>query len=83
MSAFLLPLLLPAAFPQTEAPAVAAAPAPKKVKPICRTEEVTGSIMGKRVCHSAAEWKQIEDANQAATEAFRNRSPTRGGGMGN
>ena len=32
------------------------APQPAKEKKICRTEEVTGSIMPKRVCRTRAEW---------------------------
>ena len=43
----------------------AEAPADKK---ICHREEVLGSIIPKRICHTAAEWKQIDTANQEKAE---------------
>jgi len=51
----------------------AAKPAPEKPKKICRAETATGSIFTKRVCHSAAEWQQIDAVNSRAAEAMRNR----------
>jgi len=49
-------------------PAVAqqAAPAPAEAKPekkICRLLDSTGSIMGKRECHTREEWRQISATN--------------------
>ena len=48
------------------APAVPAQPgaAPVKEKKICRTEESTGSIMIKRICHTQAEWNALSQANR-------------------
>jgi len=43
-----------------------AAPAtekPVKEKKICRQEDVTGSIMMQRTCHTKEEWAQIDAAN--------------------
>jgi predicted secreted protein len=45
-----------------------AAPAPAAEKPvkekkICRQEDVTGSIMMARTCHTKEEWAQIDAAN--------------------
>ncbi len=48
------------ALAQQAAPAPAA---PVKEKKICRSLAVTGSIMGKRECHTPAEWSQIDNAN--------------------
>ena len=47
------------------APAVAAADAakPPKEKKICHTEVMIGSIMPKSVCHTKAEWAQIDATN--------------------
>lgn len=44
---------------QTQASDAAPPPAQKEKK-ICRREEVTGSIMPKRVCRTAEEWRQID-----------------------
>ena len=38
-------------------------PSAKDDKQICRLEAESGTILQKRVCHTRAEWKQIEDAN--------------------
>jgi hypothetical protein len=35
-----------------------------KEKKICRREASTGSILPARICHTAAEWAQIDQANQ-------------------
>lgn len=53
---------------QEAAPAPAAKPA--KEKKICRSEEATGSIMVKRVCHTKDEWAAIDKANDTATDQF-------------
>lgn len=47
-------------------------PAPPKEKKICRSVEVTGSIMPKSTCHTKAEWAQIDAANTRAVENARN-----------
>ena len=52
------------------APAIAAdqdakAEKPEKEKKICRKEAAMGSILQTHVCHTAAEWQQIDQANQA------------------
>lgn len=49
---------------------------PKPEKKVCRSEVDTGSIMQKRVCHTAAEWKAIAAANESNTDNFRNRPQT-------
>ncbi len=49
---------------QQAAPAPAAAPADAKPeKKICRLLDSTGSIMGKRECHTREEWRQISATN--------------------
>ena len=53
---------------QTTAPTVPAAP--EKEKKTCRREEVTGSIMQPRVCHTKAEWAAIDQANQRSADGF-------------
>ncbi|WP_174287134.1 hypothetical protein [Sphingomonas bacterium] len=41
-------------------------------KKICRQSEVTGSIMmGKSVCHTAAEWAQVDRQNASDSESAR------------
>ena len=55
----LLALSTPA-LAQQAAPAPAA---PPKEKKICRSLDVTGSMMAKRTCHTREEWRQIDDAN--------------------
>jgi hypothetical protein len=47
---------------------------PEKPKKICRDEGATGTIFTKRICHTAAEWHAIDEANSHATDAVRNRS---------
>lgn len=47
-------------------------------KKICRRMQVTGSILaGKRVCHTRAEWTEIDRANQDALEQARRSRGTR------
>ena len=59
------------------APAAPAAP-PVKEKKICRTEVATGSIMPKRICHTDADWKSIDDDNASNADRFnRERSMSR------
>ncbi|MEN2746330.1 hypothetical protein [Sphingomonas sp. T9W2] len=52
-----------------------AAEAPKQEKKICRREVTTGSIMARPVCHTKAEWTQIDTQNAAnAGQALDQRS---------
>ncbi|MEN3748027.1 hypothetical protein TPR58_12700 [Sphingomonas sp. HF-S3] len=63
---FLLGLI--AAIGVQDAPATQAAPAPaaKAEKKICRSAAPTGSrLKGKSTCHTAAEWREINEANAA------------------
>ena len=58
-----------------------AAPAsekPVKEKKICRQEDVTGSIMMARTCHTKEEWAQIDAANSRNAQHIlgRDSSPT-------
>lgn len=53
------------------------APVEAKEKKVCRRVTPTGSIVAKSVCHTKAEWKQIEEENSRNTEAFRNRGKGR------
>ena len=68
-------------FAQAAAPATGAtAEKPAEEKKVCRREETTGSIMTRRVCHTKAEWAQIDEPNQRANDQFNNarRSGTAG-----
>jgi hypothetical protein len=47
---------------------------PVKEKRICRQQNVTGSIMSKSVCHTAAQWNAIDAANGAELEHFQSHS---------
>ncbi len=39
---------------------------PKKEKKVCRRLEQTGSFLGSRpICHTKAEWAQIDEANNS------------------
>lgn len=53
---------------QTATPATTEKPV--KEKKLCRREEMTGSIMPTRVCHTKDEWVQIDAANQKAADQF-------------
>lgn len=44
-----------------------------KEKKICRSEEVTGSMFTKRVCHTKAEWAALEAERERGAAALRNR----------
>jgi hypothetical protein len=47
----------------------APAPAPKPEKKSCRTFGTTGTIMGgKRICHTRAEWSQIDGDSQGRND---------------
>lgn len=43
-------------------------------KKVCRYEGETGSMMRKRVCHTTAEWKQLEAANSSNAREMINRN---------
>lgn len=43
-------------------------------KKVCRYEGATGSMMRKRTCHTAAEWKAIDTANAASARAMIDRN---------
>jgi hypothetical protein len=51
-----------------------AAPTPPKPAPekkLCRAEDVTGSIIPKRICHTKSEWESIDQANRRGVDQFR------------
>jgi len=37
---------------------------------VCRQEGATGSVFVKRVCHTAAEWRAIDENNARQTKTF-------------
>jgi len=39
-------------------------------KRVCRSEVPTGSLMGKSVCHTRAEWAAIDHQNDIATDGM-------------
>jgi hypothetical protein len=43
-------------------------PAPPKEKKVCRSVAVTGSIMSRSICHTKAEWAQIDATNAQSAE---------------
>lgn len=45
-------------------------------KKVCRREQVTGSVLAKSVCHTAAEWREIDQKNADATSTFGNQRTT-------
>lgn len=71
------------ALAQQAAPTPAATDA-KPEKKVCRMVDTTGSIMGKRECHTKDEWRQISAANsERAGRALDNRGRMGGnGGLG-
>jgi hypothetical protein len=69
------------------APAVAqesndttAAPATVEKK-VCRNSVATGSIMKSRICHTKAEWKEIDRQNIQANDQFSARQRSRVGSL--
>ena len=54
--------------PQT-APDAAASPKPAKEKRICRSEVPTGSTLPTHICHTKAEWAEIDAANARNVES--------------
>lgn len=59
-----------------------AAPDAKPEKKICRLVDTTGSIMGKRECHTKEEWRQISAANSENAERALSNRPRSGTGAG-
>ena len=51
---------------------------PAKEKKVCKLQEVTGSFMRKRICHTAEEWQAADAQNAKATEGIMN-MPRSGG----
>lgn len=53
---------------------------PKEEKKICRAGQSTGTIIPpKRICHTKAEWNQIDGANRGNTERFNDQMKGGGG----
>jgi hypothetical protein len=50
------------------APAHATESKPQKEKRICRSETGTGTIMMRKICHTAIEWKQIDQQRERTGE---------------
>jgi hypothetical protein len=48
-------------------------PATPKEKKICRSVEVTGSIMPKSTCHTKAEWAEIDAGNERSARQMLDR----------
>jgi hypothetical protein len=74
---FALAVTSSVSFAQTSAPAdtTAVSNAPTKMKPlkpICRSEDTTGSMFPTRTCHTKEEWTAIDAANAANAERMRN-----------
>lgn len=55
------------------------APAAEKEKKVCRSEESTGSLFVKRVCHTKAEWAALDLEGQRSAEHMQSQS--RGNGV--
>jgi len=55
---------------QATTPAPAAPAAAPQEKKICRREQVTGSIMQPRICHTKEEWAAIDEANRQNAQNF-------------
>lgn len=52
---------------------------PVKEKKICRQEDVTGSIMMARTCHTKEEWAEIDAANARSAQHVLGRDTSPGG----
>ncbi|TPG52832.1 hypothetical protein EAH76_13280 [Sphingomonas glacialis] len=59
-------------------PVPAAAPGEKEKK-VCRSEESTGSLFVKRVCHTKIEWAALDLEGRRSAEHIQNQS--RGNGV--
>ncbi len=56
---------------QAAAPGKATADKPDAEKKICKREVATGSIMSRRICHTRAEWDQLEAKGKADLDRAR------------
>jgi hypothetical protein len=66
-----------------DAPAPATAPDAKAEKKICRRESVTGSYLGaNRVCHTKAEWAEIDAKHEQDTQRFSDQNRQANGVIG-
>jgi len=76
-----LPLVVMLAF---AAPVVAqeAPTVDKSQKKICRTLPATGSIMGKRECHTKAEWDAMNARSRADRDRWDRESQSTNGRLG-
>lgn len=59
-------------------PVPATAAAPPAEKKLCRSQVSTGSIMGRRVCHTRAEWAAIDRAEADRSDDFRDKTTNPG-----
>lgn len=66
-------LALAPAIGQEAAPVANTIPAAAEKK-VCRSEQVTGSMMPKRTCHTRADWAAIDQANATVVQNMRNRT---------
>ncbi|MDQ0836966.1 hypothetical protein [Sphingomonas faeni] len=60
------------AAPPVPADATAPAAKSKPPKPVCRSEDKTGSMFPTRTCHSKEEWTAIDAANASNVERMSN-----------
>jgi hypothetical protein len=54
-------------------------PPVEKEKKVCRSEESTGSLFVKRICHTKAEWAALDAEGARAAQHMQNQS--RGNGV--
>jgi len=47
---------------------------PKKEKKICRKLEVTGSMLGQSICHTEAQWREVDARNSESSEGLLRRN---------
>ena len=67
-------------FPKADgATATAANTPPAKTKMECRTQEVTGSRMGKRICATPEQWAQADEAAAETVRQMRSESAAKSG----
>ena len=67
-----------AKFPKADSTEAANA-APAKPKMECRTQEVTGSRMGKRICATPEQWAEADAAGEEAARQMKSQANTRAG----
>ena len=64
--------------PSDKSSAVLAPLKMKPPKPICRSEDTTGSMFPTRTCHTKEKWTAIDRANATNAERLRNSHGTSG-----